>query len=129
GHLPRGWVEGQAGNRARGPSRSSRRVFRRSRRVFTPRAVWRGHHRRCGSDVADLWGRQNVFGIPPTKQGLVGVARPLLTGRSGPVRGRAAQGGTARRQRAPAGFAPGGGATDDSAAFPALNDRSIVSFG
>jgi hypothetical protein len=32
-------------------------------------------------------------------------------------------------QRAPAGFAPGGGAAAGSAGLPVLNDRSIVSFG
>jgi len=41
----------------------------------------------------------------------------------------AALGQAALLQRAPAGFAPGGGAADGPAGLPVLNDRSIASFG
>src|SRR5687767_9788588 len=43
--------------------------------------------------------------------------------------GRSPRTGAALRQRAPAGFAPGGGAAAGTAGRPVLNDRSIVSFG
>jgi hypothetical protein len=46
-----------------------------------------------------------------------------------PFNRRAEQGRAAALQRAPARFAPGGGAAAGSATLPARNERSFVSFG